>query len=143
MNMCVKNNLLVSWAMAIYLVGMKCAILLNRSTTTMIASNPLDGGILTMKSMETFSHGPSGIGNGCNNPNLFFITCSILLANQASLHVFLCIFFQIRPIVRPLEECCGTLCTTMAYKWPAMALLQEQVLQLPFRNIKPILLIPQ
>jgi hypothetical protein len=50
------------------LVGMKCAILLNRSTTTMIASNPLYGGKLTMKSMDTVSHGPSGIGNGNNNP---------------------------------------------------------------------------
>jgi len=29
--------------MAPSLVGMKCAILLNRSNTTMIASNPLDG----------------------------------------------------------------------------------------------------
>jgi hypothetical protein len=38
-------------------VGMKCAILLNQSTTTMMASNPLDGGKLTMKSMDTLSHG--------------------------------------------------------------------------------------
>jgi hypothetical protein len=45
---------------------MKCAILLNRSTTTMMASNPLDGGKLTMKSMDTFSHDPPGIGKGCN-----------------------------------------------------------------------------
>jgi hypothetical protein len=44
--------------MAISLVGMKCAILLNQSTTTMIASNPLDGGKLTMKSMDTLSHDP-------------------------------------------------------------------------------------
>jgi hypothetical protein len=65
--MCVKNNLSVSWAMALYLVGMKCAILLNRSTTTMIASNPFDGGKLTMKSMDTLSHDPLGIGKGHNN----------------------------------------------------------------------------
>jgi hypothetical protein len=44
--MCVKNNLPVSWAVAFSLVGMKCAILLNQSTTTMIVSNPLDGGKL-------------------------------------------------------------------------------------------------
>jgi hypothetical protein len=69
----VKNNLLVFWAVALSLVGMKCAILLNRSTTTMIASNPLDGGKLTMKSMDTFSHGPSGIGNGYNNPTCFLL----------------------------------------------------------------------
>jgi hypothetical protein len=61
-----KNNLSVSWVVALSLVGMKCAILLNRSTTTMIASNPVDGGKFTMKSMHTLSHGPSGIGNGRN-----------------------------------------------------------------------------
>jgi hypothetical protein len=65
--MCVKNKLPISWAVALSLVGMKCAILLNRSTTTMIASNTFDGGKLTMKSMDTFSHGPSGIGSGRNN----------------------------------------------------------------------------
>jgi len=37
-------------------MGMKCAILLNQSTTTMITSNPLDGGKLTMKSMDKLSH---------------------------------------------------------------------------------------
>jgi hypothetical protein len=52
----VKNNLPISWAMALSLVGMKCAIMLNQSTTTMITSNPLDDGKLTMKSMDTFSH---------------------------------------------------------------------------------------
>ncbi len=74
LNTCVKNNLPVSWAVALSLVGMKCAILLNRSTTTMIASNPLDGGKLTMKSMDTLSHSPSGIGNGCNNPTCFLLS---------------------------------------------------------------------
>jgi hypothetical protein len=56
--MCVKNNLPIFWAMAFSLGGLKCAIFLNQSTTTMIASNPFDGGKLTMKSMDTFSHGP-------------------------------------------------------------------------------------
>jgi hypothetical protein len=65
--MCVKNNLPISWVMALSLVGMNCAILLNRSTTTMIASNPFDGGKLTMKSMDTLSHGPLRTRNGCNN----------------------------------------------------------------------------
>jgi hypothetical protein len=69
----VKNNLPVSWAVALSLVGMKCAIFLNQSTTTMIESNPLDGGKLTMKSMDTLSHGPSGIGNGRNNPACFLL----------------------------------------------------------------------
>jgi hypothetical protein len=55
------------------LVGMKCAILLNQSTTTMMASKPLDGGKLTMKSMDTLSHDPSGIGKGCNNPACFLL----------------------------------------------------------------------
>jgi hypothetical protein len=52
---------------------MKCAILLNRSTTTMMASNPLDGGKLTMKSMDTLSHDPSRIGKGCNKPVCFLL----------------------------------------------------------------------
>jgi hypothetical protein len=52
---------------------MKCAILLNRSTTTMMASKPLDGGKFTMKSMDTLSHGPSGISKGCNKPTCFLL----------------------------------------------------------------------
>jgi hypothetical protein len=137
--MCVKNNLLVSWAVALSLVGMKYAILLNQSTTTKIASNPLDGGKLTMKSMDTLSHDPSRISNGHNNLVFFLIECLILLANQASLHVFLCIVFQIRPIVGLLKERCGALCATMVNKWPIMALFQEHIFKPPFRNIKPIL----
>jgi hypothetical protein len=66
-----KNNLPVSWAMAISLVGIKCAILLNQSTTTMIASNLCDGDKLTM---NTFSHGPLGIGNGHNNLACFLLS---------------------------------------------------------------------
>jgi hypothetical protein len=58
---------------ALSLVGMKCAILLNRSTTTIMASKPLDEGKLTMKSMNTLSHGPSGMGNGPNNPVCFLL----------------------------------------------------------------------
>ncbi len=42
LNTYVKNNLLVSWAVALSFVGMKCVILLYRLTTTMIASNPFD-----------------------------------------------------------------------------------------------------
>jgi len=60
--------------MALSSVGMKCAILLNQSTTTMIASNPFDGGKLTMKSMDTFSRGPLGIGNGHNNLVYFLLS---------------------------------------------------------------------
>jgi hypothetical protein len=41
---------------------------------TMIASNPLDGGKLTMKSMDILSHGPSGMGNGCNNLTCFLLS---------------------------------------------------------------------
>jgi hypothetical protein len=40
----------------------------------MIASNPLDGGKLTMKSMETLFHGPSGINNDRNNPISFLFS---------------------------------------------------------------------
>jgi hypothetical protein len=60
--------------MALSLVGMKCAILLNQSTTTMITSNPLDGGKLTMKSMDTLSCAPSRIDNGHNNPACFLLS---------------------------------------------------------------------
>jgi len=69
----VKNNLPVFWVVTLFLVGMKCVILLNQSTTTMIASNPLDGGRLTMKSMDTLFHGPLGINNGRNNPVCFLL----------------------------------------------------------------------
>jgi hypothetical protein len=68
----VKNNLPIFWVMAFSLVGMKCAILLNQSTITMIESNPLDGGKLTMKSMDTFSHNHLRIDNGRNNLGFFF-----------------------------------------------------------------------
>jgi hypothetical protein len=53
---------------------MKCAILLNRSTTTMMALKPLDGGKLTMKSMDTLSHNPSGISKGYNKPACFLLS---------------------------------------------------------------------
>ncbi len=53
--------------------GMKCDILLNQSTTTMFALNPFDGGKLTMKSMDTFSHGRSKIGNDHNNLVCFLL----------------------------------------------------------------------
>jgi hypothetical protein len=52
---------------------MKCAILFNRSTTTMITSKPLDGGKLAMKSMDTLSHDLLRIGNGHNNPTCFLL----------------------------------------------------------------------
>jgi len=67
----VKNNLPISWVLAFSLVEMKCAILLNRSTTTMITSNPLDGGKLTMKATDTLSHDLLRIGNSCNNFTYF------------------------------------------------------------------------
>jgi hypothetical protein len=34
---------------------------------------PFDGGKLTMKSMDTLSHGPSGIRKGCNKPACFLL----------------------------------------------------------------------
>jgi hypothetical protein len=138
-----KNNLPVSWAVALSLVGMKCAILLNQSTTTMMALKPLDGGKPTMKSMDTFSHGLLGIGNGYNNPACFFVKHLILLASQASLHILLHTVFQVGPIVGPLEECYGALCTTMACKRSVMTFLQDGILHLPLWDIKLILLIPQ
>src|SRR3954471_4592755 len=46
------------------LQGMKCAILENRSTTTMMLSDPLDFGNFTTKSKAMSSHGPFGISRG-------------------------------------------------------------------------------
>jgi hypothetical protein len=39
----------------------------------MMASKPLDGGKFTMKSMDTLSHDPSGIGKGCNKLVYFLL----------------------------------------------------------------------
>jgi hypothetical protein len=60
--------------MSFSLVGMKCAILLNQSTTTMIASKSLDGGKFTMKSMDTLSRGPLRISNSHNNLACFLLS---------------------------------------------------------------------
>jgi hypothetical protein len=129
---------------ALSLVEMKCAILLNQSTTTMIASNLLDGGKFTIKSMETLSHDPLRVGNNHKNPTCFLlIKCSILLANQDNFHVFFYIVFQSRPIISLLEECYGALCTTMACKGAIMTLLQEHIPKPPSQKMKLILLIPQ
>jgi hypothetical protein len=56
-----------------------------------------------------------------------FIEDSILLASQASLHVFFRILFQVGPIVGLLEECGGALYTTMARKGPIMTFLQKHI----------------
>ncbi len=74
---------------------------------------------------------------------LLLVKCSILLANQASLHILLCTVFRVGPIIGLLEECCGALCTTMAHKWPIMTFLQNDVPHLPFQHIESILLVPQ
>ncbi len=38
---CMKNNFPMSWVVAFSLMGIKCAMLLNQSSTIMITSNPL------------------------------------------------------------------------------------------------------
>ena len=50
-----KYNQPTSCAIAVSRVGIKCAILLTLSTTTMMESNPLDSGRWVMKSIETLS----------------------------------------------------------------------------------------
>jgi hypothetical protein len=40
----------------------------------MMASNPFDGGKLTMKSMDTLSHGPLGIDSGRKNHVCFLLS---------------------------------------------------------------------
>jgi hypothetical protein len=74
---------------------------------------------------------------------LLFVKCSILLVNQASLYIFLRIIFQVGPIVKFLEECCGAFYTTMARKRPIITFFQNGVPHLPFQHIKSILLVPQ
>jgi hypothetical protein len=41
----------------------------------------LEGGKLTIKSINTLSHGPSGIGKGCNKPACFLLRVRVLLAS--------------------------------------------------------------
>ena len=53
----------VSSLLVVFVHGIKCAILVNRSTTVRIASKPSDGGRSVIKSREMDFHGPSGIGN--------------------------------------------------------------------------------
>ena len=51
-----------------FFVGMKCAIFVNRSTTTKIASKDLDKGRSVMKSIEIDAHGSLEMSNGWNKP---------------------------------------------------------------------------
>ncbi len=55
------------------LCGNEVCHLAKSITTTTMASNPFEGGKLTMKSMDTLSHGPLGIGKGCNKPACFML----------------------------------------------------------------------
>ena len=48
--------------------GIKCTILVNRSTTTKIKSCPLEGGKLVIKSINMDDHGRSGSGRGRSSP---------------------------------------------------------------------------
>jgi len=57
-----------------FLGGNEMCHLANRFTTTMIASNPLNAGKFTMKSMDTLSRGPLRIGNENNNPACFLLS---------------------------------------------------------------------
>jgi hypothetical protein len=67
--------------MASSFVRMKCAILLNRSTTTMMASKPFEGGKLTIKSIDTLSHSPSGIGKKLQQTRLLLVEGAVLLTS--------------------------------------------------------------
>jgi hypothetical protein len=48
--------------------GTKWAIFVSRSTTTRMASKPVDKGRSVIKSQEIEAHGLEGIGSGCNSP---------------------------------------------------------------------------
>ena len=69
MTISVKNKCATCVASLVFLQGMKCAILVKRSTTTMMELNPrcVFGGPKT-KSKLTESHGLFGKGKGVYNP---------------------------------------------------------------------------
>ena len=48
--------------------GIKCAILVNRSTTTKMESCPSQSGKSVIKSIEMDDHGRSGSGRGRSSP---------------------------------------------------------------------------
>src|ERR1700712_137933 len=57
-----------SLAVAFSLSAIKCAILVNRSTTTIIWVCPCDSGRWVMKSVEIDVHAAKGVCSGCNSP---------------------------------------------------------------------------
>ena len=59
----------VSSLLVVLVHGIKCAILVNRSTIVRIASKPSDGGRSVLKSREMDFHGPSRVGKGYKRPN--------------------------------------------------------------------------
>ncbi len=63
-----KKSRVVSLPVIVLLQGTKCAIFVNRSTTTKTKSKDLDFGRSTMKSMDMDVHGVFGIGSGWSNP---------------------------------------------------------------------------
>ena len=69
LNMLSKNNLAMSGAVAVTLVGIKCTIFDSKSTTTRIESYPFFVfGNPVMKSIEITSQVFSGMSNGCIKP---------------------------------------------------------------------------
>jgi len=66
--MCLRYKSAVPSAVTPIVVAMKCAIFVNRSTHTYIASYPWDGGSCTTKSIDTNFQGPFGIWRGWSWP---------------------------------------------------------------------------
>ena len=62
------KRFVISSLVNIFMHKRKCAILVKRSTTVRMVSNPLVGGSSLMKSNDIYLHGPRGIGNCCNKP---------------------------------------------------------------------------
>ena len=73
------NAFAVSREVGNFFRGIKCAILVRRSTVTMMVLAPFDLGRSTMKSIDTTSQGLFGIGMDANRPNGGFLE-SLLLA---------------------------------------------------------------
>jgi hypothetical protein len=89
-----KNKFAIRAIMAFVSVGLNFINFENLFTTTKMAFVPSHSMKHVIKSIETFSNGPDGIGKGLNNPNFFLCT----LAFYARVNIVFYVFFHFKPI---------------------------------------------
>jgi hypothetical protein len=58
--------------------GIKCTILVNRSTMMQMAVNPLDLGSFMIRSIDISSHGSIGTVFGCSSPTFLVLSVFVL-----------------------------------------------------------------